>query len=222
MNRSQNDFPAAANPLPPVVLVHGIFRDHCQMRRLRAALAAAGRRTLAPELRPNDGSASLHELAAQLRNFLEEHLAPGERCDLVGHSLGGIVAHACVRRHGEHHRVRRLITLGAPHHGSNLAWLWPGAGARDLRPGSPFLRDLARDAHEADGVDLVSIWTPFDLMIVPARSSALPGARNFRLLLPHHRALVTDRRALRLVVALLGRDETKPSEQSSIRSIHSD
>jgi triacylglycerol lipase len=195
------------------VLVHGIFRNQRDVRRLRTALEKAGRRTLAPSLTPNDGSAPLNTLAAQLGEFIAEHLAPGERCDLVGHSMGGVVARAYVQRHGGHLRTRRLVTLSAPHQGSLLAWCWPGRGARDLRPGSPFLRDLDRDVHRLTGVLVASVWTPFDLVIVPARSSELPVGRNLRLPLPHHRSLITSRRFAKALVELLGADplpETKP------------
>ncbi|MGA2052507.1 MAG: alpha/beta fold hydrolase [Opitutales bacterium] len=192
--------------LPPVVLVHGIFRNQRDMRRLRKTLEAAGRRTFAPSLKPCDGSAPLHELAAQLAIFIGENLAPGERCDLVGHSMGGMVARAYVQRHGGRDRVRRLVTLAAPHHGSLLAWCWPGRGARDLRPGSPFLRDLARDVHHLEGVLVASVWTPFDLVILPARSSELPVGRNVRFPLPHHRSLITSRRLARALVKMLDTD----------------
>jgi triacylglycerol lipase len=189
------------------VLVHGIFRNQRDMRRLRNTLEAAGRRTFAPSLKPCDGSAPLHDLAKQLAAFIGENLQPGERCDLVGHSMGGMVARAYVQRHGGRERVRRLVTLAAPHHGSLLAWCWPGRGARDLRPGSPFLRDLARDVHHLEGILVASVWTPFDLVIVPARSSELSVGRNVRFPLPHHRSLITSQRLAKALVKLLSEDE---------------
>ncbi len=42
-----------------------------------------------------------------------------------------------------------------------------------MRPGSPFLRDLARDADALRRVHFVSLWTPLDLIILPARSSVV-------------------------------------------------
>jgi triacylglycerol lipase len=197
----------AASPrtvaLPPIVLVHGIFRDHRIMRHLAKAFVAAGRRVLSPDLRPCNGSVPIAALAGQLAEFLEHNLSADERCDIVGHSLGGLVARAYVQRGGGRARVRRLVTLASPHHGSLLAWLLPGRGSRDLRPGSPFLRDLARDVHHLDGVHVASYWTPFDLIVVPPRSAQLPVGRDCRRLLPHHRAFITDARfAKELIEAL--------------------
>ena len=192
----------AAN-LPPVVIVHGIFRDHQHMGRLRKAFTLAGRRVLTPDLRSKAGAVGLDELAAQFGDYLEGNLTAGERCDVIGHSMGGMVARAFIQRHGGRKRVRRLVTLAAPHHGTLMAWLWPGRGVRDLRPGSAFLRDLARDAARLEGVEVTSYWTPFDLMIVPASSSRLPVGRNVRVNLPHHQSLVTNTRLARELVALL-------------------
>jgi len=190
--------------LPPVVILHGIFRDYRLMARLRKTFTLAGRRVFTPSLKPNNGSAGLNELALQLGEFLEKNLAPGERCDVIGHSMGGMVARSYLQRHGGRARVRKLVTLAAPHHGTILAWLLPGQGVRDLRPGSPFLRDLARDVDRLEGVLVASYWTPFDAIIVPPRSSQLPIGRNVRVSLLHHQALVTNRRLARELVEILG------------------
>ncbi len=189
--------------LPPVVIVHGIFRDHRLMGRLRAAFLRAGRRVFTPDLTPNNGSVSIHELSLQLGKFLEDNLAPGERCDVIGHSLGGLVARTYVQRHGGRARMRRLVTLATPHHGTIMAWLLPGRGVRELRPGSAFLQDLARDVEQLAGILVASYWTPFDVIIMPARSSELPVGRNVRVKLPHHQALVTNPRLARELVELL-------------------
>jgi triacylglycerol lipase len=184
----------ADNALSPVVLVHGIFRNHHVMRPLLHTLESAGRKVLAPDLRPADGSAGILELAGQLADYVHDHLGPDERCDLIGHSMGGLVARTYVQRCGGDVRVRRLITLAAPHHGTQTAWFWPGRGVRDMRPGSPFLRNLAGDVARLERVRVVSVWTPYDMIIVPPQSSALPVGENVCMRLAHHRAFLSSRR----------------------------
>jgi hypothetical protein len=54
-----------------------------------------------------------------------------------------------------------------------------------MRVGSAFIRELARDEGEWGGTAVYSFWTPLDLMIVPATSSRLKGAREktFRVMI---------------------------------------
>ena len=75
-----------------------------------------------------------------------------------------------------------------------------------MRPGSVFLRDLNRDRAQLDRIGFTSIWTPFDLMIVPASSSILPVGRSIRVNVPAHAWMVSDPRVLRLVSGALTDD----------------
>jgi pimeloyl-ACP methyl ester carboxylesterase len=69
------------------------------------------------------------------------------RVDLVGHSMGGLVARAYLAEPGAARRVRTLVLLGAPNQGSAATFeeLGPNTRlprtARDLLPTYPFLRD---------------------------------------------------------------------------------
>ncbi len=72
--------------------------------------------------------------------------------DVVGYSMGGIVArHAATRRtEGRRLGIRRLFTISTPHRGARLAAL-PTFDQRkiDMRPGSDFLAALDRDLAAA-------------------------------------------------------------------------
>jgi triacylglycerol lipase len=51
-------------------------------------------------------------------------------------------------------------------------------------------------------------WTPFDLMVVPARSAILPGARTVqKFAVAMHRWMVTDARVTAAVREVLGDEE---------------
>ena len=81
----------------PLVLVHGFTGSRDDWREMLPRLAARGR-TLAPDLRghgdsSNPGNAegyTFEQLAADLGAFLTAVDVP--RCDLLGHSMGGMVA----------------------------------------------------------------------------------------------------------------------------------
>ena len=81
----------------PFVLVHGFTGSRDDWREVLPRLAARGR-TLAPDLRGHGGSTnpgesaaySLDQLVADVAGFLDALALP--RIDLLGHSMGGMVA----------------------------------------------------------------------------------------------------------------------------------
>lgn len=190
----------------PVLLVHGIWDTGAKLQPIASALEQAGvPRAHSMSLSKNDGSAPLLELAAEVA---EAAAALGPRIDLVGFSMGALVSRAYLQRLGGRDRVRRFVSISGPHHGTTWArFAGPSAlGVRDMQPGSALLRDLASDADPWGAVEVHTLWTPFDLMIVPPRSSVLPGAASdTRVPVGLHRWIVSDQRAIARVVDLLTR-----------------
>jgi triacylglycerol lipase len=186
----------------PVVLVHGIYSDSGDFARMARLLRAEGWQVFTPDLKPNCGRAGIDELAGLLERYIEREV-PGEKCDLAGFSMGGLVSRYYLQRLGGLDRVQRFVSLAAPHHGTVLAHLHHGAGGRQMRRESEFLRDLAGDSERLAGVKFTSIYTPLDLMIVPARSSEMAGARNVRMWAAMHPSLILEKRCIRAVAAAL-------------------
>jgi triacylglycerol lipase len=180
-----------AAPRPPVLLIHGMKDDARKMEPLARYLRAHGREVYTTSLRPSLGQVGLDELAGQLDAYVRETFPAGERFDLVGYSMGGLVSRYYVQRLGGLERVHRFVTVSTPHQGSVLAWLVPNPGGRQMRPGSAFLRDLERDADQLQRVGLTCLWTPMDLIVVPARNSLLPGAESRPLHCLAHPLMVT-------------------------------
>lgn len=154
-------------------------------------------------LQPSWGQAGIDELAAQLDEFVRAKLAPNEKVDLVGFSMGGLVCRYYLQRLGGLDRVERFVSISAPHGGSLLAHCWPGKGSRQMRSGSDFLRELNRDRAMLEKISFTSIWTPLDLMVLPARSSCLGVGREVRVMMPLHPLMVWHPRCLRLVAEAL-------------------
>ena len=100
-------------------------------------------------------------------------------------------------------RVDHLVTLSAPHNGTIMAHLVPNRGCREMRPNSPFLRDLAQDADRLEQVKFTSLYTLMDLVIIPQRSSEMPQATNIRMPVLAHPFMVIDKRCLRTVAEAL-------------------
>jgi triacylglycerol lipase len=186
-----------------VVLVHGIHDTAQKMQRMAAWLTADGFQPFTPALSPADGSVGLDQLAVQLRTSIDAHLGPTTPFSLVGFSMGGIVSRYYVQRLGGADRVRHFITISAPNHGTAIAWLQNKPGVRQMRPGSDFLNALNADAAMLDRTHFTSIWTPLDLMIIPASSSKMPVGKNVSLFSIAHPLMVSQRNSLCLIAERL-------------------
>jgi triacylglycerol esterase/lipase EstA (alpha/beta hydrolase family) len=191
--------PVPAPAQRPVVLVHGVLVNDGVWLSLRRFLARNG---VTPIYTINYGPplADIAWFAEQLHTRIEEIRAAtgAERVVLVAHSMGGLVARAYLRRFGAV-RVAKLITIGAPHHGSMLAWSFPGTCLAQMRPGNAWLTDLNRDENGAAPVPITSIWSRHDSMVAPQASSVLGNAENIALIGVAHNALLGDRRVMELV-----------------------
>jgi triacylglycerol lipase len=187
----------------PLLLLHGLGDTSRLFKRLKAYLEERGWQVHTIDLSPNNGKAGLEVLAGQVHAYIQQHLGPGAPLDLIGFSMGGLVARYYVQRLGGLQHVQRLITISSPHQGTWTAYLLPRLGVRQMRPGSEFLQDLDSDRHQLKSIRFTSIWTPLDLMIVPARSSILPEARTVRLLVSHHAGMAGNERVMREVEAAL-------------------
>lgn len=113
----------------------------------------------------NSGRVSLETVAAELAAELSSR---GETFNLVGYSMGGLVARETIRQSPDL-PLHRAALLHSPHGGSLVAHLLPILPAcREMRPGSDFLRRL--DAHEWLRPTMVT-WCAADLMVLPGKSA---------------------------------------------------
>jgi triacylglycerol lipase len=194
-------------PNSAVLLVHGIWDSAERIAPLADALRARGHGAVfAFDLRPNDGRAPIERLAEQVQREADRILA--ERApaplDLVGFSMGALIARYYLQRLGGKSRIRRFISISGPHAGTWTAYGLPFAGVRQMRPGSALVRALASDPDPFGAVEVHCLYTPWDLMILPPRSSILPGARSVeRVPVRLHRWMLTDPRVVERVAERL-------------------
>jgi pimeloyl-ACP methyl ester carboxylesterase len=132
------------------------------------------------------------------------------RVALVGHSMGGVVARAYVRRHGGAH-VHCLVTVGAPHHGSVHAWMFPGECLAQIRPGNAWLEALNAEQEGALPVRVVSLRSWHDSMVAPQASAQLGGADNVEYTGIGHNALIEDAGVLARIAEELRRVDARPA-----------
>ncbi|MDM9381332.1 triacylglycerol lipase [Chlorogloeopsis sp. ULAP01] len=187
----------------PVLLVHGIFDTGRVFERMVPYLTQRGWVVYDFDLTPNNGNESLDKLAQQIANYVECNFPREQPLDLVGFSMGGIVSRYYVQRLGGISRVQRFITISAPHRGTWIAYSHQGVGCVQMRPDSAFLQDLNRDVLMLKQLNFTSMWTPYDLMIVPANSSQMPLGREVIIPALVHGWMITDTRCLAAVADAL-------------------
>ncbi|MCG7206322.1 esterase/lipase family protein [Streptomyces arenae] len=213
--------PAGADRLPvraapPVVLLHGFIDNRSVFVLLRRSLAQHGGQRV-ESLNYSPLTCDIRTAAELLGRHIEEicERTGSRRVDIVGHSLGGLIARYYVQRLGGDLRVRTLVTLGTPHSGTRVA---PLADAhpivRQMRPGSEVIEELARPAPGCR-TRFVSFWSDLDSLMEPVETARVEHpdlvTENVRvtgighLALPVHPAVATGiRQAL---------DEARPEER---------
>ena len=198
------------------ILVHGYKDDASVFEPLASYLTDLGLKSYALTLAPSDCSVPLETLAQQLDALIERNFLGRQKLDFVGFSLGGIVTRYYLQRMGGLARTNRFLTVAAPHHGTWLAYASNLPAAIQLRPNSDFLQDLNDDAESLASIDFASIWSPFDLMILPSLSSRMPIGDNRLVWSLRHQSLITSPRGIRTIAEqLLSGRENLPEFVSS-------
>ena len=200
----------------PVLLVPGYGGSVASLAPLAASLRTGGRDVTVvalPDGAVGDLRAQADALGRAVDAALDRTDAPS--VDLVGYSAGGVVARLWVVEDGGADRVRRLVTLGSPHHGTDLASLGSvvnGAcplACQQLSVSSPVLSRL-ETAGLPQGPRYLSLWSTGDDVVVPPDSAVVEGvpSPSLQSICPtvrvRHSALPGNALVQRLVVEALG------------------
>ncbi|KPJ92037.1 MAG: hypothetical protein AMJ53_10180 [Gammaproteobacteria bacterium SG8_11] len=163
-----------------VVLVHGILDNGSIFNKMVAHFEQRGIKCYAPSLTPSDGRTGLDDLANQLKLHIDNTFLQ-QNVSIVGFSMGAMIARYYLQHLGGAKTTPQFFSVSAPHKGSVWSYLYPGKGAKQMRPDSAFLRDLDNSVDCLQGIDIYSYWTPFDLVIIPPTSSRWDIAHNIKI-----------------------------------------
>jgi triacylglycerol lipase len=179
-----------------ILLVHGYGCSRGVWWLLRRRLEAAGCTVASISLAPP--FISMGKMVPQLRERIDAVCAAtgARKLTLVGHSMGGLICRSYLARHG-HDKVTALITLATPHAGSELSRFGIGQNAREMEPGSLWLRDMAGDSP---AIPTIAFHNNCDNYVMPQDNQKLPGAYNVDLPPIGHIAMLYDRRVANLVI----------------------
>jgi triacylglycerol lipase len=194
---------------PPLVLVHGLLDSPRVFDRLRRELGDRRPEVLAPALPLRLGRTPIDLAAAELSREIAAAY-PGETpVDVLGFSIGGVIARTWIQRLGGHQRTRRFISLGSPQQGTITARPWPRRvfkGLADLRQGSALLHELNDNLDTLAAIDCHSFYSAIDLAVLPGWRAVLPIGPRTLLPVATHPQLLRDAAAL----APLARELLRP------------
>ena len=183
----------------PIVLVHGYAMNRANFMVLASRLSRAG---LGPivgfEYWTLGKTASAARKLGELVDAVRARTGAAE-IDLVGHSMGGVVARYYVTLGGGDGIVRHLVTLGAPHLGTDASAVGIGRPIRELMGGSTLLTRLAaapRPAHTR----MTVIWSRADPLVHAAHQAHLSGVDEIVFDDVGHLGMLASRRVANVII----------------------
>jgi triacylglycerol lipase len=194
----------------PVLLVHGLMDTSSKMRKIAAYLRRLGWQVADIDLTANNGDTPLEVLARQVATKIDRTFAPNQSIDLLGFSMGGLVSRYYIQRLGGIDRIQRFVTISTPHRGTIAANFSTRYGCIQMRPEHHFIQDLNRDVECLKSLNFTSLWTPFDLIILPPSSSQLGIGTELKIPVLTHPQMVSDRRVLAAIATALSQPVKSP------------
>lgn len=162
-----------------VLLVHGFICNRGLWNRWVPELRARGIPHVAVNLEPVFGS--IDEYVTLINAAIERlEAATGRPPVVVAHSMGGLA----VRRwwvDTSPGRIRRLITIGTPHHGTWLARWGRSPNGIQMRVASPWRERLAQHEGSAHASRMTCFYGHCDNIVFPASTAMYAGADNRHL-----------------------------------------
>ncbi len=172
----------------PVLLVPGYGGDTDSLAPLVAELRRQGRETVVAQP-TGGGTGDLRAQARRLATLAKQTLdrTGSDSVDVIGYSAGGVVARLYVRDEGGASVVRRVLTLGSPQHGTDVAALAQSAAGgcptacEQLTPDSDVIRRLNAGDETPEGPQWITVRTAVDRVVTPSDSAELDGALNIEV-----------------------------------------
>jgi triacylglycerol lipase len=199
----------------PVVLAHGYCCNRGVWLWMRARLLPTGLQVATVNFEPVFGD--IEFFAEQLHARIETVLAEtgAQKLVIAAHSMGGLVARAYLRRHGEE-RIAALVTIGTPHHGTIVARFGPGRNARQMEPGNGWLNDL--NATKLT-IPVTSVASAGDEIVAPQDSALLPGTDQRVLCGQDHFGLVLSDQVASIIRAAARAPAVHATKSTSLSAV---
>ena len=190
----------------PIILIHGLWNTSDIFSSITLKLDEIGIEYFAPTLNHEFGRTSIVVLTNLLNDLILEKFGYEKELDILGFSMGGIIGRYWIKKFNGYKRTRRFITVGSPHKGTLLSQLvpkYPFKGISEMKINSPFLRDLSKSDYLLHGINCISFFTYWDLMVFPGWRANLNTGEKISLRIYKHKNLVRNQEAVERIMSRL-------------------
>lgn len=173
----------------PVIILPGIFNRWAFLKPIADHISLLGHPVyIVPKLGDNikDIPTSAKEVCEVIR---ENNL---KNIIIVGHSKGGLIGKQILAHEDKEEKVKGLIAIATPFHGSLIGKLIPHYSVKELLSDSNIIRDL--ESHSEVNKKIVSIIPSYDNHVWHEEGSYLQGAKeNIKVKTSGHHRILKDK-----------------------------
>ena len=177
----------------PIILIHGLWNTSSIFSSITPKLDDIGIEYFAPTLEHSYGMTSIMDLTNKLNELVLEKYGIEKEIDILGFSMGGIIGRYWIAKFNGYKRTRKFITVGSPHKGtlaSQLVPKYPFRGISEMKINSYLLRELSKLDYLLSGINCISFFTYWDLMVFPGWRANLNSGEKISLKIYKHKNLV--------------------------------
>ena len=190
----------------PIILIHGLWNTSNIFNTITLKLDEKGIEYFSPTLNHKYGMTSIIELTNLLNDLILEKYGVEKELDILGFSMGGIIGRYWIIKFRGYKRTSLFITVGSPHNGtfaSQLVPKYPFRAISEMKINSPLLRDLSHYDYLLSGINCISFFTYWDLMVFPGWKANLNTGEKISLNVYKHKNLVRNQDAVERIIGKL-------------------
>lgn len=176
-----------------LVLIHGLWDTPYVFSRLISYLCREELVIFAPHLPHDGGRRPLLDLAKELDRLIIKRFGCNTQVEILGFSMGGLIARTWLQKFDGAIRTRRYISVGCPQRGTFAAQFAPAflfPGIADMKRGSDLIRELQHSSDMLKKIKCSSYFCRWDLMVIPGWQAVLPCGSQHRLPVLTHKDLI--------------------------------
>ena len=187
----------------PIILIHGLWNTSNIFSSITSKLDEKGIEYFAPTLEHACGITSIVELTNLLDKLIIDKYGREKEIDILGFSMGGIIARYWIKKFNGYKRTRRFITIGSPHQGTLASQLFPKypfSGISEMKINSTLLKELSNLNYLLRDIDCISFFTYWDLMVFPGWWTNLNFGRKISVKVYKHKNLVSKKSVVNKII----------------------